>query len=65
MYVTDTLLYFVKNTEELAGTLCHEVAHTIHRDAMNRVRENQKVLAREIGALILLGPTLANAIAID
>jgi predicted Zn-dependent protease len=65
VYVTDALLYFVKNTEELAGTLCHEVAHTIHRDAMNRVRENQKILARELGALILLGPTLANAIAID
>jgi beta-barrel assembly-enhancing protease len=25
VYVVDSLLYFVKNTEELAGTLCHEV----------------------------------------
>jgi predicted Zn-dependent protease len=32
---------------------------------MNRIRENQKIVAREIGALILLGPTLAQAIAID
>src|SRR4029453_13783314 len=35
VYVTDSLLYFVKNTEELAGTLCHEVSHTIHHDSMN------------------------------
>jgi hypothetical protein len=32
--VVDSLLYFVKNTEELAGTLCHEVSHTIHRDGV-------------------------------
>jgi len=34
VYVTDSLLYFVKNTEELSGTLCHEVSHTIHHDSM-------------------------------
>ena len=45
------LLYFVKNSEELAGTLCHEVSHTIHHDAMNRIRENQKTLAVELGAM--------------
>jgi len=26
VYVVDSLLYFVKNTEQLAGTLCHEVS---------------------------------------
>ena len=64
VYVTDTLLYFVKNTEELAGTLCHEVSHTIHRDATNRLKEQQRIEMRELGAAILLGPTLAQAIAI-
>src|SRR5215469_13296151 len=34
VYVVDSLLYFVKNTEELAGTLCHEVSHTIHHDTV-------------------------------
>src|SRR5215469_1030755 len=29
VYVVDSLLYFVRNTEQLAGTLCHEVSHTI------------------------------------
>jgi len=64
VYVMDSLLYFVKNTEELAGTLCHEVSHTIHRDAINRMKEERKIELREIGAAILLGPTLAQAIAI-
>ena len=64
VYVTDSLLYFVKNKEELAGTLCHEVAHTIHHDAMTKVQESRKVLEREVGTAILLGPTLAKAIAI-
>ena len=26
VYVVDSLLYFVKNTDELSGTLCHEVS---------------------------------------
>src|ERR1700686_1306414 len=34
VYVVDSLLQFVKNTDELAGTLCHEVSHTIHHDTV-------------------------------
>jgi len=64
VYVVDSLLFFVKNTEQLAGTLCHEVSHTIHRDAMNRIKKEQKIEALEVGTTILLGPTLAKAIAI-
>lgn len=64
VYVVDSLLYFVRNTEQLAGTLCHEVSHTIHRDAMNRMEEQKKARMREVGAAILLGPTLAEALAI-
>ncbi len=64
VYVVDSLLHFVKNTEELAGTLCHEVSHTIHRDAVNRMKEARKIELGELGAAILLGPTLAQAIAI-
>jgi len=61
----DSLLYFVKNTEQLAGTLCHEVSHTIHRDAVARMEQDHKIKRREIGAAILLGPTLAQAMAIS
>ena len=64
VYVTDSLLYFVKNTEELAGTLCHEVSHTIHHDSMNLIEKERQVQRREIGAAILLGPTRAHLLAI-
>jgi beta-barrel assembly-enhancing protease len=64
VYVTDSLLYFVKNTDELAGTLCHEVSHTIHRDSMAMIEEQKKIMARELGAAILLGPTTAQMLAI-
>ena len=64
VFVTDSLLYFVKNTEQLAGTLCHEVSHTIHHDSMTLIDKEQKIARREIGAAILLGPTRAHMLAI-
>ena len=64
VYVVDSLLYFVKNAEELAGTLCHEVSHTIHRDGVALMVKEQKIQEREVAAAILLGPTRAHIIAI-
>ena len=64
VYVVDSLLYFVKNTEELAGTLCHEVSHTIHHDSMTLMEERKKLAERGVGAAILLGPTTAHILAI-
>ena len=64
VYVVDSLLHFVKNTEQLAGTLCHEVSHTIHRDGIALMEKEQKIERREIAAAILLGPTRAHIIAI-
>src|ERR1700719_2531255 len=64
VYVVDSLLYFVKNTDELAGTLCHEVSHTIHRDTVTLMEKQQKIEAREVGAAVLLGPTRAHVLAI-
>ena len=64
VYVVDSMLYFVKNTEQLAGVLCHEVSHTIHRDAVDHIKKQHKIEAAEIGTTILLGPTIAKAIAI-
>ena len=64
VYVTDALLFFVKNTEQLAGTLCHEVSHTIHHDSMNLIEKERQIERREIGAAILLGPTRAHILAI-
>jgi peptidase M48-like protein len=56
VYVVDSLLYFVKNTEELAGTLCHEVSHTIHHDTVTLMEKQQQLEKREVGAAVLLGP---------
>jgi predicted Zn-dependent protease len=64
IYVTDSLLYFVKNTEQLAGTLCHEVAHTIHHDTMTLIGKEQRIHRRELEAAVLLGPTRAHVLAI-
>jgi predicted Zn-dependent protease len=64
VYVVDSLLYFVKNTEQLAGTLCHEVSHTIHRDGVALMEKERKIERREVAAAILLGPTRSHIIAI-
>jgi predicted Zn-dependent protease len=63
VYVADSLLYFVKNTEELAGTLCHEVAHTIHHDTMVLAQKRQRLALREVGADVILGPTPVHILA--
>ena len=41
VYVVDSLLYFLKNTDELAGTLCHEVSHTIHHDTITLMERSR------------------------
>jgi len=64
VYVVDSLMYFVKNKEQLAGTLCHEVSHTIHHDSMELAEKRQKIKDREIGAAVLMGPTRAHLLAI-
>jgi len=58
------MLHFVKNTEQLAGTLCHEVSHTIHRDSITLAKKKQHITEREVAAAVLLGPTRAQLIAI-
>src|SRR5262252_5761667 len=64
VYVVDSLLSFVKNTEQLAGTLCHEVSHTIHHDTVTLMEKQAKLEKREVGAAILLGPSRAHLLAI-
>ena len=64
VFVVDSLLYFVKNTEQLAGTLCHEVSHTIHRDGVALSKKQERILKEELGAAVLVGPTRAHILAI-
>jgi len=62
IYVVDSLLYFVKNKEELAGTLCHETAHLLHHDSMDLMQRNEEIVARALAATVLLGPTVKTVI---
>src|SRR6516162_3014564 len=64
VYVVDSLLYFVKNTEQLAGTLCHEVSHTIHHHTVTLIEKQHQIEKREVGAAVLLGPSRAHILAI-
>ncbi len=43
VYVTTSMLSFVKNQDELAGVLCHEVNHDIHHDVYNLYQQGQHV----------------------
>ncbi len=42
VYVTDSLMKFVQNKEELAGVLCHETSHDIHHDVVNNMAKDQR-----------------------
>jgi len=64
VYVVDSLLYFVKNKEQLAGTLCHEVSHTIHHDTVTLMEKQEAIEKREIAAAVVLGPTRSHLLAI-
>jgi predicted Zn-dependent protease len=64
VYVVDSLLSFVRNREQLAGCLCHEVAHTIHHDTMTLMEKEERLRKRELGAAVLLGPSRAHVLAI-
>jgi predicted Zn-dependent protease len=50
VYVTDSLMSFVQNQQELAGVLCHETSHDIHHDVINNMRKDQNLA---IGATLL------------
>lgn len=50
VYVTDSLMSFVQNQQQLAGVLCHETSHDIHHDVMNLNRKDTNLA---IGATVL------------
>lgn len=64
IYVVDSLFSFVKNTEELAGTICHETSHLLHHDSLHQVKRDEGIRKRAIGATILLGPTAGTVLAV-
>lgn len=66
VYVTDALMRFAQNREELAGVLCHETSHTIHHDVLNLYKKQQRVATTytvaDILANVLTGGRSANTI---
>src|SRR5262249_13311556 len=54
VYVTDKLMSFVKNTEQLAGTLCHETSHTLHHDGVNLMKQDEEIKRRAMVAEIIM-----------
>jgi len=50
VYVTDSLMKFVQNKEELAGVLCHETSHDIHHDVIHNNAKDQ-TLGTAIGVI--------------
>jgi len=64
VYVVDSLLYFVRNSDELAGALCHEVSHTIRHDSVAKMRKEQRIIEREALAAKLLGADRAQVLGI-
>ena len=57
VYVTDSLMKFVQNKEELAGVLCHETSHDIHHDVLNLYKKDQHV-----ATTYQIGDILANVL---
>lgn len=54
VYVTDSLMKFVENKEELAGVLCHETSHDIHHDVLHLYEQQQRAARNyTIGDLLL------------
>ncbi len=54
VYVTDSLMKFVQNREELAGVLCHETSHDIHHDVLHLYQKAQKTAtAYTIGDILV------------
>lgn len=66
VYVTDSLMRFVENREELAGVLCHETSHTIHHDVLNLYKKEQRTATTytigDILANVLTGGRASNTI---
>jgi predicted Zn-dependent protease len=66
VYVTDSLMKFVKNREELAGVLCHETSHDIHHDVVNNMaKERRAQTTATIGAIaaeLIFGSRAANVV---
>jgi beta-barrel assembly-enhancing protease len=64
VYVVDSLMYFAKDRDELAGVLCHEVSRTIHHDTITLIEKREKLIERQIAIAVLIGADRAQLLAL-
>ncbi len=64
IYITDELLYVAKTNDELAGVICHEVAHAVNHDSVELMAKREENWKRGVAAEVLLGRTRGKALAI-
>ena len=64
IYITDELLYATKTDDELAGVICHEVAHAVNHDSVELMQKREENWKRSVAAEVLLGTTRGKALAI-
>lgn len=55
VYVTDSMMRFVQDKEELSGVLCHETSHDIHHDVVNNMQKDQTIGIAATVLSILVG----------
>ncbi|MDQ2680695.1 MAG: M48 family metalloprotease [Candidatus Eremiobacteraeota bacterium] len=55
VYVTDSMMRFVQNKEELSGVLCHETSHDIHHDVINNMQKDQNIGIAATVLSVLIG----------
>lgn len=63
VYVTDSLMTFVTNKEELAAVLCHETSHDIHHDVVNNLNKTRTLTYAATALSMLIGGGIGGSIA--
>jgi len=59
IYVTDSLMTFVQNKEELAAVLCHETSHDIHHDVVHNMNKSRTISYAATALSLLIGGGIA------
>ena len=55
IFVTDSLMAMIENSDELAAVLCHETSHDIHHDVVHNMKKNRNLSYASSAIGMLLG----------
>jgi predicted Zn-dependent protease len=62
IYVTDSLMTFAQNREELAAVLCHETSHDIHHDVVHNLNKTRTLSVAATALSLLIGGGIAGGL---